>query len=272
MSVKLGYKFAAIPEWILYSEHLEHVDVRVWGVLARYGDDIRPSLNTIADAIHVSRDTVKRSVARLRDHGALWVERRYDETGEPLPHRYHLAGDTPVEGGRCTDAPTRTDAPGGRGTDAPTVGAPVHPKREQDNESKNNENPPTPQGGTTPAVSETAMIDAQFEAWWAEYPRKIDKKKCRTKWKNMTITQRAEACTGLAKWIAFWESKGEPDKVPHPYTWLGNERWEADPPRPPSRPTPTSKQGRGLDRVRAARERHHQQLELQKTQNQKEIT
>jgi len=132
LSVLLGYKFAAIPEWVLYHPDLTGDDVRVFGVLARYGNDIRPSQKTIAEKIGKSPDTVKRSLHRLVDAGAVRVEHR-TEGDAPLPNRYHLAGDDPL-------APSGgTDARRGGGTDAPRVGAEMHHEREQVNESKDNE-------------------------------------------------------------------------------------------------------------------------------------
>jgi len=131
VSVLLGYKFAAIPEWVLYHPDLTAEDVRVFGVLARYGNDIRPSRQTIADAIRKSPDTVDRCISRLRKVGAIMVERRY-EGDTRLPNRYYLAGDTPAAGSRTVAAtPSRTDAA--------TPAAPLRQEREQDNESKNNE-------------------------------------------------------------------------------------------------------------------------------------
>lgn len=240
MTVVLGYKFAAIPEWVLYHPDLSGDDVRVFGVLARYGNDVRPSRQTIAERIGKSTDTVDRCVGRLTAAGAVRVEARY-EGDTRLPNRYHLAGDDPIpaEGGR-------TDAEGGGRKAAAGVAAPVRKEREQDNESKNNESYAPSARVRDP---QKHVYDEQFEAWWTRYPRKIDKAKCETRWRRLTEGQRAEAEVGLDKWVTFWSVKGEPDKVPHPYTWLNNSRWEADPPMLSAVPKPTSM----MDRVRQRR-------------------
>jgi DNA-binding Lrp family transcriptional regulator len=121
VNIVRGYKFAAIPEWILYHPKLTGEDIRVFGVLARFGDDVRPAQGTVADRIGKSADTVKRSLHRLVEAGAVFVEARYKD-GAQLPNRYHLAGDEPI----------RSAPPGCM--DAPTPGASVPPEREQDNE------------------------------------------------------------------------------------------------------------------------------------------
>ncbi|HEY7035095.1 MAG TPA: hypothetical protein VH482_27390, partial [Thermomicrobiales bacterium] len=154
MSVQLGYRFAAIPEWVLYHPDLTGDDIRVFGVLARHGNDIRPSRQTIADAIHKSPDTVDRCISRLRKAGAVAVERRYE--GETrLPNRYFLAGDSPAEGSR-NDAAT----PSRKG--AATPAARVRQEREQDNESKNNES-------ASHVANRNPAFDALVEACGYDY-------------------------------------------------------------------------------------------------------
>ena len=134
VSVVLGYKFAAIPEWVLYHPDLTGDDIRVFGVLARYGNDVRPALGTIAAKIGKSEQSARRSVHRLAEVGALRVQERFEE-GAQLPNRYHLAGDEPLtddRGGITGDRGVGSN--GDRG-----VVPPVVPEREQDNESNNNE-------------------------------------------------------------------------------------------------------------------------------------
>ena len=143
MSVVLGYRFAAIPEWVLYHTELTGDDVRLFGVLARYGNDVHPSRATVASAIGKSTDTVDRCLSRLVDAGAVIVEKRFQGETQ-LPNRYHLAGDEPF-------------AAGGR-MDAEGVAAPVRHEREQDNEMKK--------------TSSSSLADEAFEKWWTSYPKK----------------------------------------------------------------------------------------------------
>jgi hypothetical protein len=224
MTVSLGYKFAAIPEWVLYHPDLTGDDVRTFGVLARYGNEIRPSLGTIADRIGKSRPTAKRCVERLVEVGALRVEQRRGDDGSQLPNLYHLAGDAPFDprftrdpGVICEGAPQVTGDP--------PPGSPVTHEREQDRESKNNESPPSPR-----KRGKAQEYTPRFEAWWKQYPRAIDKAQASRAFERLTDADKAAAEGGLQKWLDYWTAKNEPDKVPHPTTWLNRSRWEANPP------------------------------------------
>lgn len=247
--VILGYRFAAIPEWVLYHPELSGDDVRVFGVLARYGSDSRPSLKTIAGVIGKSRDTAKRCVHKLAEVGALSIEVRFSE-GVQLPNRYHLAGDGPLAdpGGEGTGAPGRgTGAPGGRGTGAPGVGAPVHPKREQYNESNNSkkEIPPTPHHDSdadhdtvSPPLAPTCVVDEDrkpeedpdFLDFWSTYPRKEGKPKARQAFRAARKrASRDEILSGLRAWLPYWRSR-ESQFTPHASTWLNRDGWDDRPP------------------------------------------
>ena len=148
MSVILGYKFAAIPEsGSVYHPKLTGDDVRVFGVLARYGADIRPAQGTIASQIGKSADTVKRSLHRLVTVGAVYVEPRQRtgrrcRTGTTWPG-INRSWMHPV-GHRCAQ---------GWGARMRRGWVSVAPyEREQENESKDNESSPasTKRRGPTP--------------------------------------------------------------------------------------------------------------------------
>lgn len=94
MGARLGYRFAAIPEWVLYHHDLEPIDVRVFGVLCRlahFRSD--PSLEELGAKIGASKSTVHRSIARLHAVGALAIETQQRAAGGHDRHVYHLAGD-----------------------------------------------------------------------------------------------------------------------------------------------------------------------------------
>lgn len=78
-------------------------------------------------------------------------------------------------------------------------------------------------------------IDAAFDAFWSNYPRKVGKKDARKAW---PAACRALAPDRLAKaaayWSGLWAQAGtEPRFVPHPATWLRGERWNDEPPQAP---------------------------------------
>jgi hypothetical protein len=126
---KLGYRFAAIPEWVLFCKTLQDVDIRVFGVLARVAVRRQgrpdPTLHDIGVRIGKSEDTIRRSIKRLEAVGAIATEEVYDKSGRQLPNVYLLSGDAPVHsrGGAGATHPGGTDASPRGGTDATDGGS-----------------------------------------------------------------------------------------------------------------------------------------------------
>ncbi len=76
------------------------------------------------------------------------------------------------------------------------------------------------------------ITPAMFEQWWRLYPRKVDKGKAKTKWGQIcrradrpTFAQLRDAVTAQAA-TDRWAT---PQYIPHPTTWLNQERWLDDP-------------------------------------------
>lgn len=68
-----------------------------------------------------------------------------------------------------------------------------------------------------------------FDEFWALYPRKVNKKEARSRWKNMTKTNRANAVGALPAHVKDWKRKNtEMDLIPYPTTWLNRDSWEFD--------------------------------------------
>ena len=70
-----------------------------------------------------------------------------------------------------------------------------------------------------------------FELFWKEYPRKIDKQKAYRSWKKIPVKEYLDIAKGLEKWNAYWTERNEPQYIPHPTVWLNNRRWESEPPK-----------------------------------------
>lgn len=92
------------------------------------------------------------------------------------------------------------------------------------------------------AASDPA-VDAAFDAFWENYPRKVGKKDARKAWpgacRRLAPDRLAKAA---AYWAGLWAQAGtEARFIPHPATWLRGERWNDDPPtapRPRTAPPP----------------------------------
>lgn len=68
--------------------------------------------------------------------------------------------------------------------------------------------------------------DADFDSWWAAYPRKVGKGAAKKAWKfALGKTDAATMISALANQIAGGTFTTESRYVPHPATWLGAERW-----------------------------------------------
>jgi hypothetical protein len=70
-----------------------------------------------------------------------------------------------------------------------------------------------------------------FDRFWQLYPRKIAKQKCASWWQRNTDMVSPVILDGIQRWADYWQqSNTETRYIPHPYTWLTQERWYDDPP------------------------------------------
>lgn len=66
-----------------------------------------------------------------------------------------------------------------------------------------------------------------FDEFWALYPRKIAKAVARKAWSRLNQQQQLDAAKAIQNHIEYWASKEtELEFIPHPATWLNQERWE----------------------------------------------
>jgi len=69
---------------------------------------------------------------------------------------------------------------------------------------------------------------ACFDIFWNEYPHKIGKPNALKKYRDR---EHEEIIEWLTKWKTYWEeSNTEQRYIPHPATWLNQERWKDEPP------------------------------------------
>jgi hypothetical protein len=75
-----------------------------------------------------------------------------------------------------------------------------------------------------------------FEEFWRNYPRRIGKGAARKSYeKAIKVATFSEIMRGLLSQIAYYASK-DAQFIPHPSTWLNQERW-SDEVQPPQRNT-----------------------------------
>jgi hypothetical protein len=66
-----------------------------------------------------------------------------------------------------------------------------------------------------------------FDEFWSIYPRKIAKAVARKAWQRLTDEQQLMAAKAIDTHCQYWSAKEtELEFIPHPATWLNQERWE----------------------------------------------
>jgi hypothetical protein len=69
----------------------------------------------------------------------------------------------------------------------------------------------------------------QFESFWTTYPRRIGKGAARKSFeKALKLESFDGIMSGLRRQLAYYSSK-EQQFIPHPTTWLNQERWSDEP-------------------------------------------
>jgi hypothetical protein len=95
---------------------------------------------------------------------------------------------------------------------------------------KKKETPPiSPSRGTKPVE-----YPADFEEFWAIYPRPVGKRKALQRWQETKADRpsNGELLEALRMRVAAWRNMDTPpDKIPHPATWLNQHRWLDEPMR-----------------------------------------
>lgn len=91
--------------------------------------------------------------------------------------------------------------------------------------------PPTPAPTPTPSKQsptgrdERGESDLDFEGFWEVYPRKVARGGARKAWTAAIKKQPAPAITSAAASFAHRMQNSDPKFIPHPSTWLNQERW-----------------------------------------------
>jgi hypothetical protein len=66
-----------------------------------------------------------------------------------------------------------------------------------------------------------------FDEFWSLYPRKIAKAVARKAWQRLSAEQQLMAAKAIDAHCQYWSAKEtELEFIPHPATWLNQERWE----------------------------------------------
>jgi hypothetical protein len=70
---------------------------------------------------------------------------------------------------------------------------------------------------------------SSFDAFWSVYPRRVGKGAARKSFeKALKIASADEIMSGLRRQLPYYSTR-EHQFIPHPSTWLNQERWSDDP-------------------------------------------
>ena len=86
-----------------------------------------------------------------------------------------------------------------------------------------------PRKPRVPTLFDGQMTEG-FEEFWRAYPRKVGKgaaRKAYLKVMELRLATHDVVISAVLRYIPLWATK-KPRFIPHPATWLNQERWEDD--------------------------------------------
>jgi hypothetical protein len=210
--------FAIIPEWVLDAPISSNA-VRCYALLQRYANHENrcwPSRTLLAKRMRCSTDTVDRAIKELVANKAISLQSRKTDAGNPTSNVYTLHLN-----------PQGVAAPLRRGSrkDAEGVAAQMRNESKKKNQSQEE--------------LTSSSVDDGFTEFWAMYPRKIGKGAARTAYRRaLKKTEHPNILTALH--LYNLTRPQDPQYIPHPATWLNQERWadETENLHPTNKPDP----------------------------------
>tara|TARA_R110000824_G_scaffold119838_1_gene274260 strand:+ start:788 stop:1204 length:417 start_codon:yes stop_codon:yes gene_type:complete len=86
------------------------------------------------------------------------------------------------------------------------------------------------------SLQEKLPFDQQFELFWMEYPRRKGKGAARKAFSNALNKQDLQYILEAAHNFAIETRQQDPKFIPHPATWLNQERYDDEPDEPIDQP------------------------------------
>lgn len=244
--------FARIPDWLYRHARpalgLTTADIAVYVVLEGHSNAkglTSPSYPLIAWEAGISEAWVAKVVRRLIDHGL--IERK----SEGRQHRsavYQMLKDpvlppmperplSKTEARRRSQTPTEAESGDAQGqtqlhpgeAQTPTGGSsrPQLSTSEVDPEVETGIGaPPLQAEGEGRARDPGVSLVAEFEAWYAAYPRDQNKPAARKEWNNTRADHPGDLLTRTKQFARSVQSKPL-EYVKHPATWLRERGWES---------------------------------------------
>jgi hypothetical protein len=233
-----GYRWATIPELVLYSPELSDRDKVIFGVLTRFSGldgGAFPSRKTIADLLKTSVDTIDRGINSLINSGFVSVKKRDRPNGSRTTSLYVLWPKNVVDG---LYIPQNCGTPAAElRNDNRRIAAPIMNINERElykdttvvlsNDDPLSESSTREQTPTTPSRAKNKYSD-EFSEFWKLYPRKAGKDVAAGKFVSVLKEEGlADIMLATENYAAEIKIKGtDSDFILHAKTFLSKNRWK----------------------------------------------
>lgn len=172
--------------------------------------DWKFTVSGLAVSTKTGKDKIRRILAQLEQVGYLLREQGHKENGTFGGNVYVLQDFAPPLSENTDNGETRQ-------REKPLTAFPTQPNKDY-NPVKIKYNPPI-----------VPPEDPAFDAFWAAYPRHVDKQKARRAWAKLTpdealvetILRAVKAQSACEQW-----TRDGGAYIPYPATWLNGRRWE----------------------------------------------
>lgn len=216
----------------------------------RDGEHAHPGIEAMVEGSLYQRSTVFATLRRLTAEGWLEVEQEGRGRGHATVYRLPGVAVQSPDLSATGKGPTAPDLlAGGKGPVRPDVSdekrSSLAPEKVQSGAAA----PITPTVGNS--VTPTRRAD-DFDEFWRLYPRSTGKGAAKAAFVKALRKTTLQALLEAAWRFAHDPNLPEPQFIPHPATWLNQERWEdgALPPRTDGRrPSPSDRTAANLDEI-----------------------
>ena len=213
--------FAIVPVEVFQDDRLTKIELRVLGAILTFRNRdtnlSRPTRAQIGERCGYEITTVSRATTGLVNKG--WLE-KVGKGGAGMATVYRLTVPEPE-----TVSEPET---------VPESGTKRCPVRAENGVRTGHTNLPITDH--IPTNNDQTL----FDRFWKGYPRKVGKPNAIKAWKR--IKDPDQVMEGLAAWVAHWKTEETDQRfIPHPSTWLNDERYATPPAAVDALPSDDSK-------------------------------
>ena len=226
--------FAQIPRWVQQSETISAAAKLVYLALSsranRYAQST-PSHRLLAQEASCSIATVKRALLELQALDLVSWEDRYRPGDEGRTSNVYTVSVGQRPGSHGATPSSSLSDPLAQGERPPRSQGATKNETQKNETQKNEEELLSDASGVLVVVTPEVDVDAEFEAFWKIYPRRVAKKPAADAYRRARKagTPAAVIAAGATRYAAEVAGR-QPEHIAHPTTWLRAERWTDETP------------------------------------------